>query len=86
MVANMIVIFPAETCTQICNSYFVPFEEKKKLLPTTDGDHCMGDGLKMTFAVGGECLALEWVQVYPTSLAHPDEPDAKVKFLAAEAL
>jgi cytochrome b involved in lipid metabolism len=26
------------------------------------------------------------VQVHPTGLVHPDEPDAKVKFLAAEAL
>merc|ERR1712050_609291 len=54
-------------------------------LPTTNGDHCTGDGLKMTMAVGGECVDLEWVQVHPTGLIHPDEPDAKVKFLAAEA-
>merc|ERR1711920_75189 len=55
-------------------------------LPTTNGDHCTGDGLKMTMAVGGDCVDLEWVQVHPTGLVHPDEPDAKVKFLAAEAL
>jgi flavocytochrome c len=55
-------------------------------LPTTNGDHCTGDGLKMTMAVGGECVDLEWVQVHPTGLIHPDEPDSKVKFLAAEAL
>merc|ERR1712084_45693 len=55
-------------------------------LPTTNGDHCTGDGLKMTMAVGGDCVGLEWVQVHPTGLIHPDEPDAKVKFLAAEAL
>merc|ERR1712185_555475 len=29
---------------------------------------------------------LEWVQVHPTGLVKPDDPDAKVKFLAAEAL
>ena len=29
---------------------------------------------------------MEWVQVHPTGLGHPDEPDAQVKFLAAEAL
>jgi succinate dehydrogenase/fumarate reductase flavoprotein subunit len=57
-----------------------------KDLPTTNGDHCTGDGLKMTMAVGGECVDLEWVQVHPTGLIHPEEPDAKVKFLAAEAL
>merc|ERR1711874_674006 len=55
-------------------------------LPTTNGEHCTGDGLKMTMAVGGECVDLEWVQVHPTGLVHPDEPDSKVKFLAAEAL
>merc|ERR1712151_932676 len=55
-------------------------------LPTTNGEHCTGDGLKMTQAVGGDLVDLEWIQVHPTGLIHPDEPDAKVKFLAAEAL
>merc|ERR1712187_637450 len=55
-------------------------------LPTTNGDHCTGDGLKMTLAIGADTVDLEWVQVHPTGLVHPDEPDAKVKFLAAEAL
>merc|ERR1711870_97393 len=55
-------------------------------LPTTNGDHCTGDGLKMHMSVGAECVDLEWVQVHPTGLVHPGEPDAKVKFLAAEAL
>merc|ERR1712151_1211085 len=55
-------------------------------LPTTNGEHCTGDGLKMSMAVGANCVDLEWVQVHPTGLVHPEEPDAKVKFLAAEAL
>jgi len=55
-------------------------------LPTTNGEHCTGDGLKMSMAVGAECVDLEWIQVHPTGLVHPEEPDAKVKFLAAEAL
>jgi len=55
-------------------------------LPTSNGEHCTGDGLKMAMAIGAECVDLEWVQVHPTGLVHPDEPDAKVKFLAAEAL
>jgi succinate dehydrogenase/fumarate reductase flavoprotein subunit len=55
-------------------------------LPTTNGEHCTGDGLKMSMAVGAQCVDLEWVQVHPTGLVHPEEPDAKVKFLAAEAL
>merc|ERR1719353_2513110 len=55
-------------------------------LPTTNGEHCSGDGLKMAMAVGADAVDLEWVQVHPTGLVHPEEPDAKVKFLAAEAL
>jgi len=55
-------------------------------LPTTNGDHCTGDGLKMSMAIGADLVDLEWIQVHPTGLVHPEEPDAKVKFLAAEAL
>jgi flavocytochrome c len=55
-------------------------------LPTTNGEHCTGDGIKMSLAVGGQVVDLHHIQVHPTGLVHPDEPDAKVKFLAAEAL
>lgn len=55
-------------------------------LPTTNGDHCTGDGLKMVLEIGGNSVDMEKVQVHPTGLVDPNEPDAKVKFLAAEAL
>lgn len=55
-------------------------------LPTTNGDHCTGDGQKMAVAIGSAGIDLEKVQVHPTGLVDPNEPDAKVKFLAAEAL
>ncbi|KAL1922943.1 uncharacterized protein VTP21DRAFT_9319 [Calcarisporiella thermophila] len=55
-------------------------------LSTTNGDHCTGDGIKMSMAIGGKATHLEKVQVHPTGLIDPKEPDAKVKFLAAEAL
>ncbi|KAI8823131.1 FAD binding domain-containing protein [Fimicolochytrium jonesii] len=55
-------------------------------LPTTNGDHCTGDGIKLTEAIGGNTLHMEKVQVHPTGLVDLKEPDAKVKFLAAEAL
>lgn len=55
-------------------------------LPTTNGEHCTGDGIKMSEAIGAKTIDLEWVQVHPTGLVKQDEPDAKVKFLAAEAL
>merc|ERR1719220_3378988 len=55
-------------------------------LPTTNGEHCTGDGIKMGVAIGARPIDLEWVQVHPTGLVKPDDADAKVKFLAAEAL
>merc|ERR1712051_319534 len=55
-------------------------------LPTTNGERCTGDGIKMGEAIGGKTIDLEWVQVHPTGLVKPDDPDAKIKFLAAEAL
>merc|ERR1712010_419720 len=55
-------------------------------LPTTNGEHCTGDGIKMGEAIGAQTVDLEWVQVHPTGLVKPDDPDAKIKFLAAEAL
>merc|ERR1719210_1312777 len=55
-------------------------------LPTTNGEHCTGDGIKMGEAIGGKSIDLEWVQVHPTGLVKPADPDAKIKFLAAEAL
>merc|ERR1712232_839864 len=55
-------------------------------LPTTNGEHCTGDGIKLGEGIGARTIDLEWVQVHPTGLVKPDDPDAKVKFLAAEAL
>ena len=55
-------------------------------LPTTNGEHCTGDGIKMAADLGAGTVDLASVQVHPTGLVHPDEPDAKVKWLAAEAL
>jgi len=55
-------------------------------LPTTNGEHSTGDGIKMSLEIGGNAIDLEKVQVHPTGLVDPNEPDAKVKFLAAEAL
>jgi succinate dehydrogenase/fumarate reductase flavoprotein subunit len=55
-------------------------------LPTTNGEHCTGDGIKMATHIGAQTIDMEAIQVHPTGLVHPDEPDAKVLFLAAEAL
>ena len=58
-------------------------------LPTTNGEHCTGDGIKMGERIGSKTIDLEWVQVHPTGLVKPDDADAKVldwaKGLDAEA-
>ncbi|KAJ3326429.1 hypothetical protein HDU93_002451 [Gonapodya sp. JEL0774] len=40
----------------------------------------------MALSIGANAIHMEKVQVHPTGLVDPAEPDAKVKFLAAEAL
>lgn len=55
-------------------------------LPTTNGEHSTGDGHKIALSAGASAVDMEKVQVHPTGLVDPKEPEAKVKFLAAEAL
>lgn len=68
------------------NSLLAKYRPDLMHLPTTNGEHCTGDGIKMGEAVGAKSIDLEWVQVHPTGLVKPDDADAKIKFLAAEAL
>lgn len=51
-------------------------------LSTTNGAHCTGDGQKMCMAIGANTVDLEKVQVHPTGLVDPKDPEAKTKFLA----
>ncbi|CAE8599640.1 unnamed protein product [Polarella glacialis] len=55
-------------------------------LPTISVEQNTGDAVKMSEAVGAKTVDLEWVQVHPTGLVDPEQPDAKVKILAAEVL
>jgi len=68
------------------NSLLAQYRPDLMHLPTTNGEHCTGDGIKMGELIGAKSVDLEWVQVHPTGLVKPDDPDAKIKFLAAEAL
>merc|ERR1712187_240391 len=68
------------------NSLLAQYRPDLLHLPTTNGEHCTGDAIKMGEAVGAKTIDLEWVQVHPPGLVKPDDPDAKIKFLAAEAL
>merc|ERR550514_353148 len=55
-------------------------------LPTTNGEQTTGDGIKMGQAIGGSAIGLEWVEVHPTGFVKPDDPEVKLKFVAAELL
>ena len=68
------------------NSLLAQYRPDLLHLPTTNGEHCTGDGIKMGEAIGAKSIDLEWVQVHPTGLVKPDDADAKIKFLAAEAV
>ena len=54
--------------------------------PTTNAPQTTGDGIKMVIDIGGDLEDMECVQVHPTSLVQKSNPNAKTKFLAAEAL
>merc|ERR1711870_143185 len=68
------------------NSLLAMYRPDLLHLPTTNGEHCTGDAIKMGESIGAKTVDLDWVQVHPTGLVKPDDADAKVKFLAAEAL
>jgi len=55
-------------------------------LPTTNGDHCDGAGIRFSEAIGAETVDMQYVQVHPTGIVNPKDPNNKIKFLAAEAL
>jgi len=55
-------------------------------LPTTNGEHCTGDGIEFSTAIGAGAVDLKDVQVHPTGLVAQNDPDNRIKFLAAGAL
>ena len=55
-------------------------------LSSTNGTHATGDGQKMLMEIGANGIDMDKVQVHPTGLVDPKDPEAKFKFLAAEAL
>lgn len=67
-------------------SLLLKFRPDLVYLPTTSGVHCTGDGIKMALEAGAELVDMEWIQVHPTGLINPSDPDNKNKWLAAESL
>jgi len=55
-------------------------------LPTTNGEHCTGDGIEFSAEIGAGAVDLKHVQVHPTGLVAINDPDNRIKFLAAGAL
>jgi len=55
-------------------------------IATTNGEHCTGDGVKLGTAIGADTVDMKMVQVHPTGIVDPRDPNCKVKWLAAEAL
>jgi len=55
-------------------------------LPTTNGDHSQGEGIAVALDVGAKAIGLQHVQVHPTGLVNPSDPENPTKLLAAEAL
>ena len=83
----LIQVFKGERAmTENNNSLLAQYCPDLLHLPTINGEHCTGGAIKMGEAIGAKTIDLEWVQVHPTGLAKPDDPDAKIKFLTAEAL
>lgn len=68
------------------DSLLLKYRPDLEKFSTTNGNHCTGDGLKMTQKIGGDLVDMEWIQVHPTGLVNPKDPNNKVKWLAAEAL
>jgi succinate dehydrogenase/fumarate reductase flavoprotein subunit len=55
-------------------------------LSSTNGTHATGDGHKMLMKIGANDIDMDKVQVHPTGLVDPKDPDSKWKFLAAEGM
>ncbi|KAJ1850277.1 hypothetical protein LPJ73_003522 [Coemansia sp. RSA 2703] len=55
-------------------------------LPTTNGAFATGDGVKLGVGVGAALVDMQHVQVHPTGFVSADDPAARTKVLAAEAL
>ena len=56
------------------DSLFKKYGPHLMSLPTTNGDHCTGDGIKMSNAIGGDVVDMEYIQVHPTGLVDPKNP------------
>ncbi|CCW71935.1 unnamed protein product [Phytomonas sp. Hart1] len=54
--------------------------------PTTNGVWATGDGVKAARELGAELVDMDKVQLHPTGMINPKDPQAKTLFLGPEAL
>ncbi|KAJ1632506.1 FAD binding domain-containing protein [Pavlovales sp. CCMP2436] len=59
---------------------------KLAALPSTNGNCAAGDGLLAGLRLGAATIQLDSVQVHPTAIVNPADPDARTKWLAPEAM
>ncbi|CBZ23698.1 flavoprotein subunit-like protein [Leishmania mexicana MHOM/GT/2001/U1103] len=52
---------------------------------TTNADHATGDGIKIAEQAGAGLVDMDRIQVHPSGLVDPRDPNNHVKFLCAEA-
>ncbi|KAH9600051.1 FAD-dependent oxidoreductase 2 [Trypanosoma melophagium] len=68
------------------DSLLARFTPKLLKFATTNGEHATGDGIKIAEQVVALLIDMEYVQMHPTGLVDPRDPENHVKFLCAEAL
>lgn len=57
-----------------------------KGVPTTNGPHAVGDGMRIGERLGAALVDMDKVQLHPTGFINPKDPTNNTKFLAPEAV
>ena len=59
------------------NSLLKKYRPELWELPTTNGEHSTGDGHKMAIDIGAAAVDMDKVQVHPTGLVDPKDPEVR---------
>lgn len=62
------------------------FAPESSNLPSTNGDWTTGDAIHFSRKIGAGLTLMDQVQIHPTGIIDPKNPNATNKFLAAEAI
>eukprot|EP00798_Chlamydomonas_sp_ICE-L_P019452 gene19452-26114_t len=77
---------PQSARPQRTNSLLQSKSSAAASLATTNGPWATGDALDIASNIGASLIHLDQVQIHPTGLVDPKDPDAGTKFLAPEKL